>query len=39
MEKMLGLTLRQRLILSASEAGWTEFWLSTLKKRKRKKLS
>lgn len=25
--KMLGLTLRQRLILSASEAGWSEFWL------------
>ncbi|MCR4395107.1 MAG: hypothetical protein NUW07_00055 [Candidatus Saccharicenans sp.] len=26
-EKMLGLSLRQRLILSASEAGWPEFWL------------
>lgn len=26
-KKMLGLTLRQRLILSASQAGWSEFWL------------
>lgn len=26
-KKMLGLTLRQRLILNASEAGWSEFWL------------
>ena len=26
-KKMLGLTLRQRLILSVSDAGWTEFWL------------
>lgn len=25
--KMLGLSLRQRLILNASEAGWSEFWL------------
>ncbi|MCR4410156.1 MAG: CDP-alcohol phosphatidyltransferase family protein [Candidatus Saccharicenans sp.] len=26
-KKMLGLTLRQRLILNASQAGWGEFWL------------
>ncbi|HAR36535.1 MAG TPA: hypothetical protein DCR87_06500 [Acidobacteria bacterium] len=26
-KKMLGLSLRQRLILNASEAGWGEFWL------------
>ncbi|MCX8160722.1 MAG: CDP-alcohol phosphatidyltransferase family protein [Candidatus Saccharicenans sp.] len=26
-KKMLGLTLRQRLVLTASEAGWNEFWL------------
>lgn len=26
-KKMLGLTLRQRLILNASQAGWNEFWL------------
>ncbi|RFT15706.1 MAG: CTP:Inositol-1-phosphate cytidylyltransferase [Candidatus Saccharicenans subterraneus] len=26
-KKMLGLSLRQRLILNASQAGWSEFWL------------